>query len=279
MSVKMSVVKKNEGPKGLRVGRIVMYRGQRGKVSSIIPSSKAKIVLTESKEELLVFLKDLSYPRKGAKATKIGTVESASKSGKILAKKSTAGAKSVPSKPLVKKAIKPEAPKPLVKKAIKPEAPKEKGQSKKKMYKIIRPDYVVFGFTDIAEPEDRVYGFIDALKEERIDLAFVDLGEGSGMANYEKVQKKLDGNLKKYAHLKRAINDFRDPAISEIVIPSINNDLFAFDLTGSRGNYLYTLLDAAAAYFGQDATNVIFTLPLYDDEDDHLIHNVLILGY
>ena len=249
---------KTEGPKGLRSGRIVMYQGQRAKVTSLVSNIQAKILIDGAKTEIRVGRKMLSFPSKAQKK----------------------GVKTAPVK--IKKDIGAPKVDDVPKKKLKPvleTVPKSISQTPE--YNILRPDYVVIGFTDLNADASMIKEFITDLEVNYIAFAFAKLGEGSGVEDYKNVQRVLDkkGYPRKYAKVQKFVEDIRDSEKSGMETPSLNNDIFVFDLRSSRGDWLLKLLQTIRT-LGIDHIETMITLPFFEDEKKNsILHNILIIGY
>ena len=272
---------KAEGPKGLRVGRIVMYKDHRAKVSSIITNAKAKIILTDSGDEIAVERIMLTYPPK-AKRTVVATKKAPVATVKpvVTIKKATvATVKPAVTTKKVKQVVAKEADKP-------PETKPKKEIGSDGTYNILRPDYVMVGFTNVEisssstlqkSLDDALNKLLAKLGDEHIELLFTRFGESSGVSTFDQniLNRMYSKEKAKHADLVHVIETLLTPEKSRMVMPV--DDVFVFSFQhvrdlGALVNLLCTIKDV----LGVKTINSMITLP---DEEGSALHNILFINY
>jgi hypothetical protein len=250
------------GPKGLRKGRLILYNDQPGKV--IATTATHADVKMDNGDEINVKRDELSYPLPVKKM------------------------------PVKKVAIKGDK-KPVVKKDAKDKIEaKEKMEVKKEtdlrdMFTLLRPDYVVVGFSTLSTDEEHMKNFITKLKSKHITFAFAMFNEGSDLEDSEETINKL-GEPHKYLFLKHAIERLADPEQANLDAPQLKNDVVAFYVGGARSDWLLKLLSfirddlrptpVRAADPGPSEITLMLTLSIEEDLiTKSRYHNVLFIGY
>lgn len=250
---------KSEGPKGLRGGRIIEYRGQKGKVVNLLSNVKANIKITETGEEMTVLRKELSFPRK------------------------TPSKKSTISKKKQEKSIPEEKEKSDITSRYFSDQPS---------FTIIRPRYLILGTTSVSglpslkELQSTIASINKELgRGDKVKLAFVNFNADRYQEAEDEINDAVDKNNEHQA-LKTAIKELQVPPSSRgIEISQLRWELIVLDLKRVYSVPYLQILDNFSKKLGLNSnpTSLIsFCIPENEDEDPHatqFVHNVLLISY
>lgn len=306
-------VAKPTGPAGLRVGRLIEYNGEYGKVISLVTTVKAKI-LTKSGKELVVNRSDLKFASAASKKANApkGTGKKVLKSAvekldaELPIKKTAARARKNKHKGVenpkadvsetvkkvpVKKVPTKEVPKidpiqPAIKKPVGKVAPVKKSKVPvapsllKGSYKILRPEYVVLAFMDIYSDKSTLEDMIKNLNLYHIEFSFANITEGTNIDGHEEFQKQNNIVTERNQQIKRSILDFADPEKSGIATPHLENDMLVFKVSSAKDLWLLKLLETVRDKLAIDNIDTMVTMSIEDDGPlDSIVQNVLIIGF